>query len=158
LITIDGKEQPLVSETRTLLEYPNSKLKSSFSLPFLVFSFLAVIIASISIWGYVKKKNTAWVDYSLLIITGLAGLIIGWFTLYSEHPAMSPNYNLLWALPLNLIFAGVWKVKKWRPKTRYYFWFTGVLLLASFFCGQHFNPSVYLLIMTLLIRVVVNLK
>jgi hypothetical protein len=103
------------------------------------------------------KKPTDWLDYWLLSLTGLAGLIIGWFTLFSEHPAVSPNYNLLWAFPLNLPFALVWKIKKWRDKTRYYFWFLGLVLIASFISGQEFNPAVYFIILTLLARVAVHL-
>ena len=71
--------------------------------------------------------------------------------------SMSPNYNLLWASPLNLFFAGLWAVKKWRLQTRKYFWLSGTLLLLSFVVGQHFNPAVYFIILILLVRVVVNL-
>jgi hypothetical protein len=156
-ITLDGKEQPLVLETRTLLEFPNSKQNTSFSWPLLIFGLLALLVAALSVLAYLKKRKTDWLDYSLLAVSGLAGLIILWFTLFSEHPAMSPNYNLLWAFPLNLFFVGIWAVKKWRPKTRYYFWLSGGLLLFVFVCGQTFNPAVYFLIITLLIRVVVHL-
>jgi hypothetical protein len=156
-ITIDGKPQPLVLETRTLREYPNSKLNSDLPLPAIVFGILFFIIATISVRGFLQKKKADWLDYWLLGLSGFSGLIIGWFTLYSEHPAMSPNYNLLWAFPLNLFFAGVWAVKKWRHQTRYYFWISGALLILSFVSGQQFNPAVYFIILILLVRVAVNL-
>ena len=156
-ITIDGKPQPLVLETKTLLEYPNSKQNSDLPWPAIVFGILFLVVAAISVWGFLRKKNTDWLDYSLMGITGLAGLIIGWFTLFSEHPAMSPNYNLLWAFPLNIFFAFAWRVKSWRTKTRLYFWLIGSLLLLSFVIGQQFNPAVYFIILILLARVAVNL-
>lgn len=156
-ITIDGKAQPLVLETRTLVVHPNSKLNSDLPWPSIVFGLFFLLIAGISVRDFLRKKNSEWLDYWLFAITGFAGLIIGWFTLYSEHPAMSPNYNLLWAFPLNLIFAFVWKYKRWRSKTQYYFWISGALLLISFIAGQQFNPAVYFIILTLLIRVTVNL-
>jgi len=156
-ITVEGKVLPLVLETRTIVEFPNSKLHSDLPWPAFVFGFLFILVAAISIRNYLRNKNTDWLDYWLFSLSGFAGLIIGWFTLYSEHPAMSPNYNLLWALPANLFFAFVWKNKKWRPKTRYYFWFSGALLLLSFIIGQRYNPAVYFIILTLLVRVVVNL-
>ena len=156
-ITIDGKPQPLVLETRTLREYPNSKLKSDLPWPAIVFGLLFLVIAAISVHDYLRKTKTDWLDYWLLGLSGFSGLIIGWFTLYSEHPAMSPNYNLLWAFPLNLFFAGLWAVKKWRPKIRYYFWLSGALLILSFLMGQQFNPAVYFMILILLVRVAVNL-
>lgn len=156
-ITIGGKQQPLVLETKTLLEYPNSKQNSDLPWPAIVFGILFLAVAAISVLGILRRKSTDWLDYSLLGITGLAGLIIGWFTLFSEHPAMSPNYNLLWAFPLNLFFAFVWSVKKWRTKSRLYFWLVGALLLLSFLIGQQFNPAVYFIILILLVRAVANL-
>ena len=156
-ISIDGKPQPLVLETRTLREYPNPKLNSDWSWPAIVFGILFLIIAAFSARSFLQKKKIDWLDYWLFGLSGFAGLIIGWFTLYSEHPAMSPNYNLLWAFPLNLFFAGLWAVKKWRPQTRYYFWLSGALLILSFVAGQQFNLAVYFMILILLVRVVVNL-
>jgi hypothetical protein len=157
-ITIDGKSQPLVLETRTLREYPNSKLNSDLPWPAIFFGVLFLIIALISIRSFLQKKKIDWLDYWLLGLSGFSGLIIGWFTLYSEHPAMSPNYNLLWAFPLNLFFAGVWAIKKWRYQTRYYFWLSGTFLILSVVVGQQFNPAVYFIILILLMRVVANLK
>lgn len=156
-ITTDGAFQPLVMETRTLVEFPNSKMNKDFQWPALTFGLLFLLVAVISVRGYLRNTNTDKLDYWLMGLTGFAGLIIGWFTLYSEHPAMSPNYNLLWAFPANLIFAFVWKNKKWRPQTRNYFWLVGGLLLLSFVMGQQFNFAVYFIILPLLVRVVVNL-
>lgn len=156
-ISTDGTVQPLVLETRTLVEYPNSKLINDLPWPAITFGLLFLLIAVISVRGYLRKSKTDWLDYWLFVLTGFAGLIIGWFTLYSEHPAMSPNYNLLWAFPANLLFAFAWKNKKWRSKTRLYFWLVGALLLLSFVMGQEFNPAVYFIILIMLVRVVVNL-
>jgi len=156
-ITIDGKAQPLVLETKTLVEFPNSKQNSDLPWPAIIFALLLLVIAAISFRSFIQKKAIDWLDYWLLALTGLTGLIIGWFTLFSEHPAMSPNYNLLWAFPLNIFFAGIWGVKKWRAKSRFYFWLIGALLLLSFLSGQQFNPAVYFIVLILLVRVVANL-
>jgi hypothetical protein len=156
-ITIDGKNQPLVKETKTLLEFRNSKLNTDFQWPVLVFAVFFLVVSGITVRSYLQNKKVDWLDYSLFALSGFAGLIIGWFTLFSEHPAMSPNYNLLWAFPLNLIFAGLWTIKKWRAVTRYYFWIAGGVLLLSLVTGQPFNPAVYFLILSLLVRVGVNL-
>lgn len=156
-VSIDGKPTSLVTETKTLLEYPNAKQNSDLPWPAIVFGLLFVVIAVVSVRAFIQKKKTDWLDYSLLTLTGLAGLIIGWFTLFSEHPAMSPNYNLLWAFPLNIFFAVGWMKKEWRAKSRNYFWVMGALLLLSLVFGQVFNPAVYLIILILLVRVIVNL-
>ncbi len=156
-ISVDGKAQPLVLETRTLKEFPNSKLHSDLPWPSVVFGIIFLIVAAISVRGFLRRRKTDGLDYGLFAITGLAGLIIGWFTLYSEHPAMSPNFNLLWAFPLNLIFAVLWSFRKWRKYTFYYFYLVGALLLLSLVMGQQFNPAVYFIELTLLVRVGVNL-
>lgn len=156
-ITIDGKTQPLVLKTNTLEDFPNSKTKSVLPWPAIAFGMIFLLVAGFSVRDFKRKKPTGWLDYWLFAVTGIAGLIIGWFTLFSEHPAVSPNFNLLWAFPLNLAFAVVWPVKKWRAQTRYYFWLAGVVLLLSFLTGQQFNPAVYFIILTMLTRVAVNL-
>lgn len=156
-VSIDGKPTPLVIETKTLLEYPNAKQNSDLPWPAIVFGLLFLVIAVVSVRAFIQKKKTDWLDYSLLALDGLAGLIIGWFTLFSEHPAMSPNYNLLWAFPLNIFFAGIWTKKEWRPKSKNYFWVIGALLLLTLVFGQVFNPAVYFIILILLTRVAVNL-
>jgi len=156
-ITIDGKPQPLVKETRTLVEFPNSKLHSDLPWPAILFGILFLIVTGISISNYLRKKKSDWLDYWLFALTGFSGIIISWVTLYSEHPAVSPNYNLLWAFPPNLIFAFVWRVKKWRKLTRLYLFLTAALILLSLLTGQQFNPAVYLIITTLLVRIGFNL-
>ncbi len=156
-ISVDGKAQPLVLETRTLKEFPNTKLNSDLPWPSFVFGIIFLIAAVLSVRGFLRKRRTDWLDYGLFAITGLAGLIIGWFTLYSEHPAMSPNFNLLWAFPLNLFFAVLWSFRKSRKYTVYYFYLVGALLLLSLVMGQQFNPAVYFIELTLLVRVGVNL-
>ncbi len=156
-ISVDGKLQPLVLETRTLKEFPNTKLNSDLPWPSFVFGIIFLIVAAISVRGFLRKRRIVWLDYGLFAITGFAGFIIGWFTLYSEHPAMSPNFNLLWAFPLNLIFAVIWSFRKWRKYTFYYFYLVGALLILSLVMGQQFNPVVYFIELTLLVRVGVNL-
>lgn len=153
----NGKAEPLVRETRTLLEYPNSKLENDLPWPAIVFGLLFLVVAIVSIRAFLRERKLSWMDYWIFGLSGFAGLIIGWFTLFSKHPAMSPNYNLLWAFPPNLLFAIVWKVKKWRHISQYYFWLAGVVLLLSLFMGQQFNPAVYFMILILMTRIAVNL-
>lgn len=151
-ITIDGKVQPLVQETTTLLQFPNPKLHSDWPWPVIVFGLIFLFVSGISIRAFRRKKNIDWLDYWLFGLSGFAGIIIGWFTLYSEHPAMSPNYNLLWAFPINLVFAGIWKIKKWRKYSRNYLFLAAGLMVISFFMGQQFNPAVYFIMLMLLFR------
>lgn len=156
-IASNGTSEPLVKETRTLIEFPNHKLESDLPWPAIIFGLIFLLIALISFRGYLKGKQHERLDYWLLALTGLSGLVMSWLALYSEHPALRPNYNILWAFPPNLVFAFLWAVKKWRPQLKYYFFLMGALLILSVMMGQVFHPAVYFIILILLVRVIVNL-
>jgi len=156
-ISINGVTQPLVLKTQTLVKYSNSKSNSDLQWPVIVSGILFLLFVTYLIWAYRNKKSTDTFDFWILLVNGLVGIIIGWFTLFSEHPAMSPNYNLLWAFPLNLVFAWIWRINKYRPFIRHYFWLIALLLIVSPFCGQVFNPAVYLLIAGLLVWALAHL-
>ena len=156
-IIIGDKTEPLVLETRTLLEYPNSKQNYELPWPTIIFGLLFIIVFIASIWAYRHKKSLDWLDYSLLTLSGIIGLIISWLMIYSEHPSMSFNLNVLWAFPLNIFFVGVWTIKKRRAQSNFYFIFSGSFLSLSVMIGQIFNPAVYFFILILLVRIVANL-
>lgn len=44
-------------------------------------------------------------DSVLFFVTGLAGVIISFFMIFSVHPLVGSNWNLLWLNPLNIIVA-----------------------------------------------------
>ncbi len=147
----------LVSDTQTLYEAPKLNHRESFFTgPFFFFSVLAFVILVISIRQCNNKKLSTLTDILIYGITGIMGFTILWFVIYSEHPAMRPNYNLLWAMPLNLIFAITWRIKRWRPITRYYHIATAawLLLFVSFhgLIPQKFHPVFFLLILIVFIR------
>lgn len=151
----DGKR--LVLNTRTLYEAPVVPGKSLLYLsPLVIFLLLTVVVLIKSVKEYRRggMKN----GFSLLVygITGFMGIVIGWFVLYSEHPAMRPNYNLLWALPLNLVFVILWRIKKLREKLSAYHYFLAVWMLlflaTAWFIPQCFHPVFYLIVIIVLSR------
>jgi hypothetical protein len=74
--------------------------------PILIFSILLLIVL-ISKSKYIKN--------SVLIITGITGLLILVISLYTEHPELQYNLNLLWLNPLYILM--VFKFNK-RPKLK----------------------------------------
>lgn len=90
--------------------------------PLVVFSLLLLLLllAYFTWKQYINGEMKPALDVVLYGINGLGGLLLTWFTIYSEHPAMSPNYNLMWLVPLSLLFAIVYLRKKWRQAVRYY--------------------------------------
>ena len=149
--------QPIVAASHMLNPAPKHNLKGSvMTSPFAVFSLLFFLILVLSLREFLLKNMTLLLDFVVYSISGLAGIFIGWFVLYSEHPAMSPNYNLLWLFPLNAIFALLLLKKKWRPVLKYYhlfasFWWI-LFMITGAFLPQKFNPLFLLITGIFLIR------
>lgn len=153
----NGAIIPLVKTSSSIYEAPEQNYsESKITGPFIVFLVLAVLVMFISFRQFQKNKITSWLDYLIYGINGLMGVIIFWFVLYSEHPAMHPNYNLMWAIPLNLIFILVWTVKKWRSFTKYYHVIISVWLIMFLFFGtllpQTFHVAFYCFVLMVLSR------
>jgi hypothetical protein len=133
-------------------QYKESKLTS----PFVIFLIPCILIVLITFKQFRANRLNSRLDYVVYGLNGLMGVIIAWFTLFSEHPAMSPNYNLLWAMPLSLVFTLLWMVKKWRPVLKYYHvFFSGWLILfvlLGTIVPQKFHPVFYLFILMVLSR------
>lgn len=160
VITYEGTK-PLVKSSQVIFQaeptnFKNFKIVS----PFAVFGLLFLLILSVSVKQFRKSKICAWPDYLVYGVTGLMGVIMLWFVFFSEHPAISPNYNILWAVPLNLVFAILWKVKKWRPKLQYYHvivsgWLI-LFVLTEAFLPQKFHPVHILFVLMILSRSVLH--
>ena len=153
--------RPLVKSSRIIYQAPPLKIKNSkITSPFVVFGILLLIVIVISIRQFRKRKIRYLTDYIVFGINGFMGIVILWFVLYSEHPAMHPNYNLMWAIPLNFVFVIIWKIKKWRPVTRYYFvvvsaWLL-LFVLSSTLLPQRFHVVFYLMTLMVIVRAVLN--
>ncbi|WP_430974411.1 DUF4105 domain-containing protein [Sunxiuqinia rutila] len=160
-IQAEGESRSLVKETRMIYE-PEKTQKSGFQLldPSLVLGILLVVLVLVSYKQYKQRKASLWIDYVLLFVTGLIGLVLLWFVTYSEHPAMHPNYNLWWAVPTNLVFPFLWMVRKWRPALAWYWKALSVWLLVFFLFNlltpQAFPFSFYLLTAMMLCRALLH--
>jgi len=148
---------PLVKSTNIVYVAEENDYKASkVSSPFVVFLIPTLLVLLLSVKQFRKNKLNHRLDYFVYGLNGVMGIIIAWFTLFSEHPAMSPNYNLFWAVPLSLVFVLLWKMKKWRSFLKYYHvLITGWLILFVVFGSmlpQKFHPVFYLFILMVLSR------
>lgn len=152
-----NNNEPLVANLRVLYQSPeNESSQSWLTGPPMVFGILFLLLFVFSAHQYKKQKLGGAADSLIYGLNGLAGMLVLWFVLFSEHPAMNPNYNLMWLLPLNLIFAIIWPVKKWRGTTKYYHlialvWFV-LFIVVSAFLPQKFHPVFYLLVAIFIVR------
>lgn len=124
--------------------------------PGVMFSLLLLLVAFISYKQFNAGEMKPTLDILIYGINGLGGLLLTWFTIYSEHPAMSPNYNLMWLVPVNVLFAIAWMRKKWRPVLRYYHlvfaaWML-VFTVTAAFLPQKFHPVFFIMALTFFVR------
>ncbi|MBT8287506.1 MAG: DUF4105 domain-containing protein [Bacteroidia bacterium] len=71
--------------------------------PLFILGIIALIILYITFQDHKKSKQSKWLDLTMFLVTGIAGLIILLLWFATDHSATAHNYNLLWAIPLNLI-------------------------------------------------------
>lgn len=70
--------------------------------PLLVFSISTILI----IWllqRCTSEKALRLIAIPLFLTTGLIGCLLVFLGFFTEHPITAPNYNLIWANPLNLV-------------------------------------------------------
>lgn len=109
MIENNGEKKPLVSDTQILINCENANSSAAPDLlniltPMRCALFLFVIVTIATIYG-IKKKKTLWgLDIILFGAAGIAGSVIAFLALFSEHPAVSSNYLLFVFHPLQLIF------------------------------------------------------
>ena len=96
--------------------------------PQFVFITLLLLIAAIVVAEFKTKKRFLWVDISLLLASGLAGLIL-FVMLFSEHPTTSTNLQIFILCPLNLYWAiYIIKNKRNERKLRKAWTFLSIML------------------------------
>ena len=123
------------------------------------FDFTLVLLLlgfALTILDYFRHHHTKLFDSVLLITTGLGGVLIFYMMLFSTHPLVKSNLNILWMNPLNLILG----IVMWFPKLRipvFFYEILNILLLIgglfSFaISAQVFNLAAFPLIVLLVLR------
>jgi len=159
--TTSGTLKKLVSEKRTLVNKIDSKPASNssqISKP-TTFSILLLIIgALLTIWDAKRRRPSKWVDTTILTITGIGGLIVFYLMLFSSHPLVKINFNILWLNPLNLALGGLIWIKSVKLRRILFFYqiFNIALLIGALtafaISAQVFNSASFPLIVLLLMR------
>lgn len=112
----NNKEKKLVKRTDILLDFKEKKTAFSIFSPIVIFTVLLFIVAFITFKNSKTKKRTKVLDFIILFVTGLIGLILLYLWLFSSHKTAPNNFNILWAFVPNLYIAFLVfkeKAKKW---------------------------------------------
>ena len=152
----DGKFRPLVKERRQPLPAGVQLVKSGFPLSPLACGIILVALALGLFFLQVRNKCIyRWWDALLMVTVGTFGIIL-FLMLFSQHPTVSLNLQILQLNPLPWFF--LWKVVRRRP-TRY--WSITAILCVLFLIGglfQHYAEGIWSLALCLLLQCYLHLK
>ena len=155
--------RPLVSLTeQPVVISDEDRQLSPACLPPLPAATLLFIIVGAATWYGIRRQKSLWgIDLMLFAAAGLSGCILSILALFSQHPAVSPNYVLFVFHPLHLICLP-WMLRKVRKKkiSRYMqanFAVLTLFILLLAVIPQKINPAVLPLALCLLVRSAGNL-
>lgn len=156
-IKIEGKEQKLVSLQRTVLENKPDNAKTPFFLkPWFTFWLLFMLVFAITYKQHKKQKPGFWLDAILFTIAGLFGLVLLFLWFLTDHGVTAKNMNLLWAMPLHLVFVPMLLAKKRLKRVSSYFlaYFFVLFFLMIFwrYTPQEINFNIFPFVLTLALR------
>lgn len=151
------KSKPLAEEETTLYESAPKKVQASFfTSPLFLSILISLIILTITYFDYKKSKRSKILDFSILIITGLSGMLICFLWFFTDHVWTVKNYNILWAFPLNSVLAFYAFKKFFLPwVSKYLLVLLGLLTLLLVFWVlnvQSFSPVLIPLLIALAVR------
>lgn len=129
IVSADGSARPLVKNTEIIVKGNDHAIAGKTKVtPQFVFITLLLLIAAIVVAEFKTKMRFLWVDISLLLASGLAGLIL-FVMLFSEHPTTSTNLQIFILCPLNLYWAiYIIKNKRNERKLRKAWTFLSIML------------------------------
>ena len=157
----DGTKRKLVAKA-TWLIHPKKTIDqspSTFVTPQIVFGILFAIILMLTIYQWRSQRSLWLLDTILLIATGLAGIIL-FIMIFSQHPTVRINLQILLLNPLSLIFA-YHVAKAERKGLSHWYWRLLLAFLALFFIGgifQDYAEGMCWLGLTMLTRSILSIK
>ena len=163
IIDKEGKARPLISSEEKIVEtvLTAADHRSSGITPMQSALLLFILVTAATIYG-IRRRKTLWgLDLILFFCAGIAGCILAFLALFSQHPAVSPNYLLFVFHPLHL-FCLPWMINKVRKRQKSRYMVLNFIVLTLFILlwaiiPQRFDLAVLPLALCLLVRSASNL-
>ncbi|MAD98527.1 MAG: hypothetical protein CMB99_14485 [Flavobacteriaceae bacterium] len=155
-ITRNGTQEPLVKKETVLASFPPLEKSGDLISPLLVFGLIFIVVLFLTIKAKKYTSVLKIIDFSLLLITGIVGLVILYLWMFTDHSTTPKNFNILWAFPLNLIVAFLFtkeKHQKWLPS--YFRALKNAMVIQIFFWvmgWQVFSWALIPILLTLSLR------
>lgn len=149
-IYANGKYRPLVKERRTIVPAGIQMTHDGFPLsPVRFFTILlAFSIALFLLQWQLRRAFIVW-DVLLMLVCGIIGVVL-FLMLFSQHPTVRINLQLLFFNPLHLFY--IWPVIKGKKTNYWYFCLLmGILLIGGCFF-QMYAEGILMLALCLLLQ------
>ncbi|TKK67519.1 DUF4105 domain-containing protein [Ilyomonas limi] len=147
--------QLLVAQKSMLLNVPSPIIAGWNYAPLATFAIICVLMAVLYLAPGKRAKTIArFLDSFLLYFTGLLGILLLFMWFGTDHKMTKDNYNLLWALPTNVVAAFfLWRNPLWLRRYFYVaFIINAILFAAWFWLPQEINVAIAPLVLLMLFR------
>ncbi len=158
-----GETRPLVASEKKIVATGKTPadFRSRGITPMQAALLLLAVVAVATLWGVSRRKTLWGMDLLLFFTAGMAGCILTFLALFSQHPAVSPNYLLFVFHPLHLVGLPFMLNRIRKPKMSRYM-AANFIVLTLFIAlwtviPQNIPPAVLPLALCLLIRSASNL-
>ncbi len=103
LKTATFKQQRLADDVEILYQAPKRELTTEWYLsPFFVFSASVLLIIAL-LWKTQSILLLNSISLIMFLFTAIVGILIVFLGGFTAHPITAPNWNILWANPLNIL-------------------------------------------------------
>ena len=162
IINFKGQNRKLVSKKNTLVT-KNETIESHSTTfwafkPLSISIFLLILGTIITLWDTKRRRHLKSFDSVLLISTGIAGLIVFFLMVFSTHPLVKLNLNILWLNPLNIILGIlIWIKSTQLRRILFFYQIFNIALLIGALCAfalsiQSFNVASFPIIVLMIMR------
>ena len=151
----NGQYRPLVKERRTAVPAGVQVVQKGFPLsPMQCAIALMVVGTLLFLWEWKRKKTFLWWDVLLMLASGIIGVVLT-LMIFSQHPTVSLNLQLIFFNPIHLIF--LWPVIKGRG--RGYWLLCPVLFFLFLGCYffQSYAEGIWVLAYCLLLQSIIHI-
>jgi len=139
-ITIKGVEHPFVKESKAVFQSTPENIETGLFTPNFIFWSVFVLIALLTITGFLKNKKMVILDVAFFGITGLIGVFLVLLWAATDHNAAANNLNIIWANPIYLV--GVfYLLSKNKPLWLKKFFLVIGIMLILFLISWPVNPQ-----------------
>ena len=143
ILSTNGDMRPLVRSKKVILEAKQQVVEPEFPLSplqaILVFAVICILILVLEVWT--KRLWWLW-DVLILLLQGIAGTLLTFMFLFSEHPGVDSNWQIWLLNPI--YFIGIPLVIKAATKHKETLWYAFYFaVLALFLLFSPWIPQVF---------------